>query len=63
MTDESNPFSGLDLQEAIDLRWTLGTSGLNAGNCPLSTHPTWKSWNRGTWSRCTKTSRHSRRPD
>jgi hypothetical protein len=23
MTDEINPFSGLDLQEAIDLRWTL----------------------------------------
>jgi hypothetical protein len=23
MTDESNPLSGLDLQEAIDLRWTL----------------------------------------
>jgi hypothetical protein len=23
MTDESNPFNGLDLQEAIDLRWTL----------------------------------------
>ena len=23
MTDESDPFNGLDLQEAIDLRWTL----------------------------------------
>jgi hypothetical protein len=23
MTDESDPLSGLDLQEAIDLRWTL----------------------------------------
>jgi hypothetical protein len=23
MTDESNPFSGLDLQETIDLRWTF----------------------------------------
>jgi hypothetical protein len=23
MTDESDPFKGLDLQEAIDLRWTL----------------------------------------
>jgi len=23
MTDESDPFNGLNLQEAIDLRWTL----------------------------------------
>jgi hypothetical protein len=23
MTDESNPFGGLDLQQTIDLRWTL----------------------------------------
>lgn len=23
MTDESDPFNGLDLQETIDLRWTL----------------------------------------
>jgi hypothetical protein len=23
MTDESDPFHGVDLQEAIDLRWTL----------------------------------------
>jgi hypothetical protein len=23
MTDESDPFNDLDLQEAIDLRWTL----------------------------------------
>jgi hypothetical protein len=23
MTDESDPFNGLDLQEAVDLRWTL----------------------------------------
>jgi hypothetical protein len=23
MTDESDPFNGLDLQEIIDLRWTL----------------------------------------
>jgi len=23
MTDESDPLSGLDLQEVIDLRWTL----------------------------------------
>jgi hypothetical protein len=23
MTEVENPFSGLDLQEAIDLRWTL----------------------------------------
>ena len=23
MTDESDPFNGIDLQEAIDLRWTL----------------------------------------
>jgi hypothetical protein len=23
MTDESDPFSGIELQEAIDLRWTL----------------------------------------
>ena len=23
MTDQSDPFDGLDLQDAIDLRWTL----------------------------------------
>jgi hypothetical protein len=23
MTDESDPFNGIELQEAIDLRWTL----------------------------------------
>jgi len=23
MIDESDPFNGLDLQEAVDLRWTL----------------------------------------
>jgi len=23
MTDESDPFNGFDLQEAIDLQWTL----------------------------------------
>jgi hypothetical protein len=43
MTNESDPFNGFDLQEAIDLRWTLGTSRLNAGNCLLSTYRTWKS--------------------
>jgi hypothetical protein len=27
MTDQSDPFDGLDLQEAIDMRWTLRDIG------------------------------------
>ena len=34
MTDESDPFNSLDLQEAIDLRWTLRD---------IRASPTWKS--------------------
>jgi hypothetical protein len=34
MTDESDPFNGIDLQEAIDLRWTL--RDIRAKRCKLS---------------------------
>jgi hypothetical protein len=38
MTDESG-FSGLGLQETIDLRWTLRDIRASAGNCHLATRP------------------------
>ena len=34
MTDESDPFNGVDLQEAIALRWTL--RDIRAKRCNLS---------------------------
>jgi hypothetical protein len=34
MTDQSDPFDGLDLQEIIDLRWTL--RDIRAGRWKLS---------------------------
>jgi hypothetical protein len=43
MTDESDPFNGLDLQEAIDLRWTLRDIRAKRWKLSLSIHHTWKS--------------------
>jgi hypothetical protein len=37
-----NPFAKLDLQEAIDLEWTLKDIKANAGCCVRSIRRTWK---------------------
>jgi hypothetical protein len=44
MTDAENPFSDLDLQQAIDLRWTLRDIRAKRWKLSRSTYPIWKNW-------------------